>query len=264
MLDSEQPKINIVGNITPYTKPGRFSRLKKYNFLVVIPIFILDSVMLYMIYFKSQEDESGLARYVVFIHVPILIFLIIWTIYTLSLSHDDMKHTTSRRFENLFNQMIDGCAVHEIILDKNGTAIDYRFLDVNPAFEKLSHLKCEDVIGKKLSEVEEKAHPEWISAYAKVVATGEPTHFEVYYERIDKYFEVTAFATGYRQFAVIFADVTDKKVMDQRKTELEVERNKNILLSSVLSSLSHDFRTPISIINTSLYLIERLEDHKKS
>ena len=50
------------------------------------------------------------------------------------------KETTyyKEQYKSLFNKMINGFALHEIITDNHGNPIDYRFLDVNPAFETLT------------------------------------------------------------------------------------------------------------------------------
>ncbi len=47
------------------------------------------------------------------------------------------------RYQSLFNSMTEGFALHEIICDANKNPCDYRFLDVNPAFERLTGLKSE-------------------------------------------------------------------------------------------------------------------------
>jgi signal transduction histidine kinase len=159
--------------------------------------------------------------------------------------------------------MIDACALCEIVCDEDGIPIDYIFLNVNDAFEKATGLKIHNVLGKPVTEALPGIESYWIQIYGRVALTGEGVHFENYSQSLNKYFEVTAFATGYHQFAIVFADITDKKLLEQRKTELEIEKSKNNLLSTVLANLSHDFRTPISIINTSLYLIERLDDPNK-
>ena len=39
--------------------------------------------------------------------------------------------------------MTEGFGIHEIIYDENGKPCDYRFLDINPAFERLTGLKTE-------------------------------------------------------------------------------------------------------------------------
>ena len=55
-------------------------------------------------------------------------------------------------YHNLFTHMLDGYAVHEIICDRTGRPVDYRFLDINPAFEQLTGF-TRDIIGKTVTEV---------------------------------------------------------------------------------------------------------------
>src|SRR5512135_1730056 len=44
------------------------------------------------------------------------------------------EHQVINRYQTLFEQMVNGFALHEIILDKNGKPSDYRFLEVNVGF----------------------------------------------------------------------------------------------------------------------------------
>ncbi len=57
------------------------------------------------------------------------------------------------RFRKLFETMTEGFAVHEIICNDEGRPCDYRFLQVNPGFERLTGLKAADLVGRTLSEV---------------------------------------------------------------------------------------------------------------
>jgi PAS domain-containing protein len=45
-------------------------------------------------------------------------------------------------YRQLFDSMLSGLALHEIILDADGRPVDYRFLEVNPAFERLTGLRA--------------------------------------------------------------------------------------------------------------------------
>ncbi len=45
-----------------------------------------------------------------------------------------------------------GFAYHKVIVNDNNDPIDYKYLEVNPAFEKLTGLKKEDLIGKTVTE----------------------------------------------------------------------------------------------------------------
>lgn len=60
---------------------------------------------------------------------------------------------------------------------------------------------------------------------------------------------------------MIIIDITEQHRIEQMK--LEVEREKVRILENFIDITSHDFRTPLSTINTSLYLIERTKDDEK-
>ncbi|PLX05327.1 MAG: chemotaxis protein CheR, partial [Marinilabiliales bacterium] len=54
---------------------------------------------------------------------------------------------------NLFNSLKFGFAYHEMITDKNGKPVDYRFIEINYAYEELTGLKREEIINKTVKEV---------------------------------------------------------------------------------------------------------------
>lgn len=128
-------------------------------------------------------------------------------------------HKVVRDYKNLFDQMQDGFALHEIICDDSGVPVDYRFLAVNPAFEKLTGLKAEEVVGRTVLDVIPQTEPEWIERYGVVALTGEPISFESYSGALEKYFTVTAFRPEKNQFATLFLDVTEAKKLEHQLRE---------------------------------------------
>lgn len=131
-----------------------------------------------------------------------------------------------QQYELLFRGMLSGFALHEIICDAAGRPVDYRFLAVNPAFERLTGLKAEHIVGRTVREVLPDTETKWIETYGRVALTGEPAFLEDYASALGKHFEVTAFRTHPGRFATIFADVTARKVADQRIRDLLEESNR--------------------------------------
>jgi len=120
------------------------------------------------------------------------------------------------RYRFLFTQMISGCALHEVIYDGNGIPVDYRFLDVNPAFERLTGLMREQVVGEKVLDILPDTEPLWIERYGRVALTGAPDHFESYSRSLGKYYEVLAYHIEKNQFAVTFTDITERKQAEDK------------------------------------------------
>ena len=123
-------------------------------------------------------------------------------------------------YQTLFQQLLDGFALHEIIYDSNGTPVDYRFLAINPAFQKLTGLGPE-IIGKTVLEVMPETEKYWIEFYGEVALTGKPKQFKNISKTLNKYFEVSAFSASPNQFACIFVDISERKQLEEKLRHAE-------------------------------------------
>lgn len=124
---------------------------------------------------------------------------------------DKALEKSEEKFHMLFDRMLDGFALHEIILDEQGQPVDYRFLDVNPSFERLTGLTKEAILGKTVLEVLPGTETRWIKTYGDVALGGESVRFENFSQELDRHFEILAFSPRPGQFASIFLDVTERK-----------------------------------------------------
>jgi len=129
-------------------------------------------------------------------------------------------HESETRYSNLFNSMSEGFALHEIISDETGQPVDYRFLDINPAFEKLTGFSREMIIGKTHNEVLPGDNPEWVQKYGQVALTGEPQHFEAHSPILKRDYEAFVYCPAPNQFAVIFSDITERKRSEETRNWL--------------------------------------------
>jgi PAS domain S-box-containing protein len=122
----------------------------------------------------------------------------------------------------LFDTMTSGFALHEIITDQNGAPVDYRFIDINTAFEKLTGLKRENILGKTVREILPGMEKDWIEKYGHVALTGETLHFENFSGDFNRHFDVVAYCPKPRHFAVVFNDITELR---QINSNLRSERD---------------------------------------
>jgi PAS domain S-box-containing protein len=138
----------------------------------------------------------------------------------------DFLQKSEERYHTLFTGMTEGFAIHELLTDESGKPVDYRFLDVNPAFERLTGLKRQEVVGKTHNEVLPGNDSSWLRMYSQVALTGQPVQFENYAPALRRHYEVLAYRPAPMQFAVIFMDVTDRKqaeeALKRAHDELEV------------------------------------------
>lgn len=124
------------------------------------------------------------------------------------------------QYQKLFENHISGFALHKIVCDDSGKAIDYIFLEANPAFEVITGMAVSSIIGKRVTEVFPNTEEYWIQNYGNVALTGTPFSFENYSKSMDKYFQVHAYCPKPGHFAVVFNDITEnqkniKKIKEQ-------------------------------------------------
>lgn len=136
---------------------------------------------------------------------------------------------SEQKYRLLFDEMINGYALHEIICDRTGKIVDYRFLSVNRAFEKITGLKASAIIGKTVLEIMPAIEQSWIDRYGKVAVTREPIQFEEYSRQINKYFEVHAFSPEPGKFASVFSDVTERRKAEEEIKRLNTELEQRVL-----------------------------------
>jgi PAS domain S-box-containing protein len=140
----------------------------------------------------------------------------------LSISRDiTAQRQAEQEYQTLFREMLDGFALHEIVCDAEGEPVDYRFLAVNPAFERMTGLKAETIIGRTVLEVMPSTEKHWIEIFGKVALSGEPVSFENYAAELGKHFEVRAFRPFVGRFVCICQDITEHKRAEEALQESE-------------------------------------------
>jgi PAS domain S-box-containing protein len=144
------------------------------------------------------------------------------------------------KYRLLFDRMLNGFAICEIICNGAGQPVDFRYLEVNPAFERNTGLKNNDVTGRTVLELLPETESYWIENFGKVALSGEPMRFTAYYDELDKHLEVSAFSLGHGRIAIIFNDVSDRVRMEQTLLG-EITERKN--MEKALRESEELFRT---------------------
>ena len=97
-----------------------------------------------------------------------------------------------------------------MIFDERDKPVDYRFLEINPSFEKQTGLAGAQ--GKTMRELAPLHEEHWFETYGRIAVTGEPLRFQNRAEQLNRWYDVYAFRFGQpenRQVAILFNDITD-------------------------------------------------------
>ena len=175
------------------------------------------------------------------------------------------KRNAEKKYELLFNEMLDGYALHEMIYDETGTPKDYRYLVVNQAFRAMTGFGDENIVGKTVLDLLPNTERYWIDTYGSVAQTGKPVWFEQYSGELGKTFEVKAFSPERDKFAVIITDVSERKALENQM-KISINASEEALKSQgrFLANISHEIRTPMNSILGVLALLEftKLDDEQ--
>jgi len=149
---------------------------------------------------------------------------------------------SERKYRLLFENMTSGFALHEIITDDDNKPIDYRYLEINPAFEKLTGVPVSALLGKTLLDLMPDTEKYWIETFGKVALTGESIAYENYSRELGKYYDTWVYSPQQNQFAVIFSDCTTRKLAEQslQETKLMLEKAQEV---AHVGSWTWDFAT---------------------
>ena len=119
------------------------------------------------------------------------------------------------RYHSLFNSIDEGFCVIEKVDGAVGEALDFRYLEANPAFATQSGMS--DIVGKTIRQALPDEPEGWCFLYDTVLSTGKPIRFERELVSRGRILELYAFRVedeSHRRVAVIFKDITERKRVD--------------------------------------------------
>jgi signal transduction histidine kinase/FixJ family two-component response regulator len=148
------------------------------------------------------------------------------------------------KYSTLFTSIDEGFCIIEVLFDESEKPIDYRFLEVNPSFERQTGIQNAE--GRWMREIAPQHEEHWFEIYGKIALTGEPARFENRAAQLGRYYDVFAFRVGdpvERKVAILFNEISARK-------QAEVERER-------LTALVRDMNS--QLVTTSLHAHEAAE-----
>jgi PAS domain S-box-containing protein len=139
---------------------------------------------------------------------------------------------SEQKYRTLYDSIDEGFSIIEVIFDENDKPVDYRFLEINPSFEKQTGIR--KAPGRTMREIAPDHEGYWFEIYGKVALTGEPVRFENPAAQLNRWFDVYAFRVGSpreRKVAILFNDITSRKQAEAKS--LESERRFRLLAESI-------------------------------
>ncbi|NQT91128.1 MAG: PAS domain S-box protein, partial [Lentisphaerae bacterium] len=121
---------------------------------------------------------------------------------------------SERTYLALFNGMVIGIGLHEMLFDESNEPWSFRFVEVNPAFESITGLQRDKILGRTAREVFPELDRTWVESFAQVLE-GDPVSFQRTIPSLDKTVQVSAFKYKRNHFCATFTDVTERRRMEE-------------------------------------------------
>ncbi len=145
-------KEDVIGNSVYNYHPPEFRKVASDCFKRVLKTGKSD------IYYTEYQTKEGETRYFESRVGPILESGKIVSLISSATDITKRRRTEEElgasegRYRSLFDNMLEGFAYCKIIVDENNKPVDFEYIEVSEAFEKLTGLKKEQVTGKRVTE----------------------------------------------------------------------------------------------------------------
>lgn len=150
---------------------------------------------------------------------------------------DAALQESEEKYRTLFDSIEQGFCAIEVLFDKNEKPVDYRFLLVNPAFERQTGIP--NAVGRLMREIAPLHEEYWFEIYGKIALTGEAIRFENRAEQLGRHYEVYAWRIGEAaecKVGILFHDITERKRGEEIASRLAaiVEHSEDAIFSTDL------------------------------
>jgi two-component system, LuxR family, sensor kinase FixL len=158
---------------------------------------------------------------------------------------------SEERFRGLFETMTLGGAIHDLIYDDHGVAVDYRIVSINPAFESCCGISVEAAAGRRASELFGTGKPPFIEHFRRVASTGTPASFEFHTATLGRHFHASIFSLRRGRLVTLLEDTSERRRLEtlasQRQAEL-IRTAGIITMGEMASTIAHELNQPLTSI----------------
>jgi signal transduction histidine kinase len=128
---------------------------------------------------------------------------------------------SEERYRHLYESIDEGCCVIQVMFDANSKAVDYQFLEVNPAFEKQTGIAHAQ--GKSMRAIAFHHEEHWFEMFGEIALTGQSRRFEFPAAELHRWYEGYAYRFGEpdeRKLGILFNDITERKRVEMQLRQL--------------------------------------------
>jgi|GEM_PF-2367151 len=127
-------------------------------------------------------------------------------------------------YQSILDNMSNAFAYLRIITDENGEAVDFEFIQVNPALEQIIGKPAHYLIGRTARQIDPiffELHKDLLNTFAEVALQGASRNLEHHFPNSDKWYSISTYSPQPGFFITLFNDITAIKQTEQKLRESE-------------------------------------------
>lgn len=144
------------------------------------------------------------------------------------------------RFKMVFENMLEGFAIHEMVYNEKAEAVNYRLLEVNKSYEKITGIPASKACGRLATDLYNTENAPFLEIYSECIKNNIPVSFETFYTDLGKNLSISAIPIRSGYFATIFMDTTANKLMEENsRKSLDISERSRETLLNILEDQIH-------------------------
>ncbi len=187
------------------------------------------------------------------------------TLMSLDITERKQAEDALKRSEATNRAILNSLPGSILTADQSGNLLSSYI--VNPQGEKVDEIPESATTVFDLVNKENREHIARISEHlTRAFKDKTITHSEII-GRDNRWYDVRSTPTLEDNTVIaatfIALDIHERKLLEQHKFDVALEKERVQVMSQFIADASHEFRTPLAAMNTSLYLLQRVQDEEK-
>ncbi|HEX7482648.1 MAG TPA: PAS domain-containing protein, partial [Candidatus Bathyarchaeia archaeon] len=137
---------------------------------------------------------------------------------------EEKLRKSEEELSSLFDNMTNGFAYCQLKFDETGEPIDFICLQINHAFENITGIKRDLIVGKNATEAIpgiKEGNPQLFEICGNVALTGQREKFDVFFKPLSMWLSISVYCPRKGYFAAVFEDITERKETEEKLAKLK-------------------------------------------